>query len=52
MLHELFDPLGAFLLLVSQHLRYLAQVRRSHDEVGVVLEEPVEVGLHHLEVLL
>lgn len=52
MLHELFDPLGTFLLLVSQHLRCLAQVGRSHDEVGVMLEEAVEVGLHHLEVPL
>lgn len=52
MLHELFDPLGAFLLLVSQHLRRLAQVRSSHDKVGVVLEEAMEIRLHHLEVLL
>lgn len=52
MLHELFYPPGTLLLLVSQRFRCFAEVRRGHDKVGVVLQEAVEVGLHHLKVLL
>lgn len=38
-------------LLVSQSLGCLSQLGLSHDEVRVVLQESVEVCLHHLEAL-